>query len=189
MDPDREMAAAMGFASFGTQPRSHSRKRQKISASDTETQQGSSTSKSPGHGGGGIEGTAADTSSRRKGEDIALHLKDQAEDDEDDQTSLLNNQDQEEGHEAQGRSIHQSHKGKDITFSALSSEATVSNPTVPSSLLQGNITNTNQLPNRPRQNHTKHRSNNRNGVWQGDEGGYYDESFIEDPWRALRNSR
>ena len=26
---------------------------------------------------------------------------------------------------------------------------------------------------------------NRNGVWQGDEGGYYDVSFVEDPWLSL----
>ena len=29
---------------------------------------------------------------------------------------------------------------------------------------------------------------NRNGVWQGDEGGYYDVSFVEDPWLSLLSS-
>ena len=35
-------------------------------------------------------------------------------------------------------------------------------------------------------NRSNNRMNSRNGVWQGDQGGYYDVSFVEDPWAGLR---
>ncbi len=198
MDLDPEMASAIGFSSSGTQPQSHSRKRQKISALDTGTPQSGNAVNSKDHRNDGHPKVADEAVTGRANGAAELHLGDQAADDEYNPGSSLKDEhgDQENSHEAQEQSFDQSRGAETIKPSSSSSMAITSNPTMAPSTAQGSMSNQNLLPNRPRQTghnnhhpHHHHQNNNRNGVWQGDEGGYYDGSFIEDPWQALRASK
>lgn len=57
------------------------------------------------------------------------------------------------------------------------------NPSLPSSR---SLNQSHPCPTKSNHHSSQRYNNTRNGVWQGDQDGYYDPSFVEDPWAALR---
>lgn len=211
MDPDREMAAAMGFSSFGSQPQSHSRKRQKLSTA-TSTPDDHRRNETAAKIIVPTTTAVLDPQEAKATDDDADALLSQPAARED-VASVVHHDNGSAGMDGREEEKFPSDEGpadNGLSTQTLQAPSTSPTPSMPTIMApnsnpsesshgqpSGNSTiafpgthqgHVNSLPSRPQQARHHHQQNNtRNGVWQGDEGGYYDESFIEDPWRALRS--